>query len=55
MQRGKSPDRPANDTPPARLTKRSRRMLGDVRAPESSTPYFFVAAFTLIVLLAGLF
>lgn len=55
MPRSDSPDRPANGTPAARLTKRSRRMLGEVRAPESSTPYFFVAAFTLIVLLAGLF
>ena len=55
MQRSSVPEEPAHDTRPARLTKRSRRMLGEVRAPESPTPYFFVAAFTLIVLLAGLF
>ena len=55
MQRSSVADKPAHDARPERLTKRSRRMLGEVRSPESSTPYFFVAAFTLIVLLAGLF
>jgi hypothetical protein len=55
MRRSNVPDEPAHDARPARLTKRSRRMLGEVRAPETAAPYLFVAAFAVIVLLAGLF